>query len=225
VVIAGVLALLGCGSGDDEPSCTGDGCGGEPGDGDDGGDGDGDDDGGVDPVIDIDACTQCLSEQCESAMQTCDEIDACKTVVDCVIANECWFDDGTCVTGSCTTELSRATVESGNATLHLQSCSLSTCADECAYSGGGAIGGEPGCSDACAWSKDGECDDRGEGSLYDACLFGTDCTDCGSREGQSQPSCSEECRFSNDGECDDGGPGAFTDECRFSTDCLDCGAR
>lgn len=38
------------------------------------------------------------------------------------------------------------------------------------------------CDDTCAWPKDGECDDGGEGSLYNNCDLGTDCADCGERE-------------------------------------------
>jgi hypothetical protein len=191
------------------------------------GDGDGDDDGGVDPdrTIDTELCAQCLADRCEAQMTTCEGIDECDAVVDCVLDNACWFDDGACVTRQCASELNGATVESANATLHVQSCSLSSCGEACAFSGGGAIGSSPGCSDACGYANDNECDDRGEGSLFDACLFGTDCSDCGSREGETQPSCSEECVFTNDGQCDDGGPGAVTAECRFSTDCIDCGPR
>ena len=37
------------------------------------------------------------------------------------------------------------------------------------------------CSNDCNWHGDGECDDGGEGSLYNVCAFGTDCTDCGPR--------------------------------------------
>ena len=35
------------------------------------------------------------------------------------------------------------------------------------------------CSETCRWAQDGQCDDGGEGSFYDACAFGTDCIDCG----------------------------------------------
>ncbi len=44
------------------------------------------------------------------------------------------------------------------------------------------FGGES-CSDTCATSDDGECDDGGAGALYDICGLGTDCSDCGSRGG------------------------------------------
>jgi hypothetical protein len=37
------------------------------------------------------------------------------------------------------------------------------------------------CTDTCEWADDGECDDGGEGSVYDECDYGTDCTDCGPR--------------------------------------------
>ncbi|MEM9863831.1 MAG: hypothetical protein AAF938_19685 [Myxococcota bacterium] len=39
------------------------------------------------------------------------------------------------------------------------------------------------CSEECRFSNDGECDDGGEGSLTSSCAFGTDCLDCGAREG------------------------------------------
>ena len=31
------------------------------------------------------------------------------------------------------------------------------------------------CSESCEYSKDGECDDGGSGSVYSDCAFGTDC--------------------------------------------------
>ena len=44
------------------------------------------------------------------------------------------------------------------------------------------------CTDTCGpegkpggWAGDGACDDGGEGSEFDVCDFGTDCTDCGPR--------------------------------------------
>ncbi|MBN2196823.1 MAG: LDL receptor domain-containing protein [Polyangiaceae bacterium] len=37
------------------------------------------------------------------------------------------------------------------------------------------------CTDSCRWAGDGVCDDGGSGSSYDACGYGTDCTDCGVR--------------------------------------------
>ena len=45
--------------------------------------------------------------------------------------------------------------------------------------GGGSAGG--GCSNTCASSNDGECDDGGPNSLYSVCQLGTDCADCGGR--------------------------------------------
>eukprot|EP00966_Prymnesium_polylepis_P116592 2694741-Prymnesium_polylepis.1 len=35
--------------------------------------------------------------------------------------------------------------------------------------------------DTCHYPADGLCDDGGPGSQYNACLLGTDCTDCGMR--------------------------------------------
>ena len=43
--------------------------------------------------------------------------------------------------------------------------------------------GETLCTDTCRWAGDGECDDGGSGSLYSVCEYGTDCMDCGPREG------------------------------------------
>ena len=37
------------------------------------------------------------------------------------------------------------------------------------------------CTNTCASSNDGECDDGGPGSLYSVCGLGTDCADCGAR--------------------------------------------
>lgn len=37
------------------------------------------------------------------------------------------------------------------------------------------------CFDACQWNFDGVCDDGGPGSQYDACAYGSDCTDCRAR--------------------------------------------
>lgn len=37
------------------------------------------------------------------------------------------------------------------------------------------------CDDSCPTAFDGECDDGGEGALYDICTLGTDCADCGPR--------------------------------------------
>lgn len=56
--------------------------------------------------------------------------------------------------------------------------------------GGGGGGGDdddddsgPLCTDTCTYAADGECDDGGEGSTFDVCDLGTDCTDCGPRDG------------------------------------------
>eukprot|EP00966_Prymnesium_polylepis_P247743 5728760-Prymnesium_polylepis.1 len=38
-----------------------------------------------------------------------------------------------------------------------------------------------GCNDICHYPADGICDDGGDGSQYDACTLGSDCTDCGAR--------------------------------------------
>ena len=41
------------------------------------------------------------------------------------------------------------------------------------------------CADTCPYAHDGECDDGGEGAVYDLCDLGTDCADCGVREEHS----------------------------------------
>ncbi len=75
------------------------------------------------------------------------------------------------------------------------------------------------CTETCATSGDGECDDGGENSIYAVCDYGTDCADCGPRV------CSNTCSSPNDGECDDGGANSLYDICAIGTDCADCGAR
>jgi hypothetical protein len=54
-------------------------------------------------------------------------------------------------------------------------CELGT--PGCVTGGSGAL-----CSNTCEYAGDGECDDSGLGSDWDACAFGTDCEDCGERE-------------------------------------------
>jgi hypothetical protein len=94
----------------------------------------------------------------------------------------------------------------------------------------------PGCSNDCPYASDGTCDDGGLGSTFEACGLGTDCDDCGVREGGGgtdpgpTPSdgelCDDSCLlFAPDGSCDDGGPGSFFGLCDLGTDCTDCGPR
>jgi secreted trypsin-like serine protease len=100
--------------------------------------------------------------------------------------------------------------------------------------------GAVGCEDTCAWPGDGECDDGGPGSLYAVCAYGTDCTDCGPRDGSAPPTpggtptpapppaggmCDDTCYWAGDGFCDDGGPDAEFADCFYGTDCADCGPR
>eukprot|EP00966_Prymnesium_polylepis_P254878 5888834-Prymnesium_polylepis.1 len=40
---------------------------------------------------------------------------------------------------------------------------------------------QAGCEDSCHSPTDGVCDDGGDGSQYDVCLLGSDCTACGVR--------------------------------------------
>jgi hypothetical protein len=51
--------------------------------------------------------------------------------------------------------------------------------------GGGSSSSGGGCSNACQYANDGECDDGGAGATTDACAFGSDCGDCGPRGGGS----------------------------------------
>ena len=42
------------------------------------------------------------------------------------------------------------------------------------------------CSNTCEYANDGECDDGGFGAVYSVCSLGTDCNDCGVRDGNRQ---------------------------------------
>ncbi|HJL18008.1 MAG TPA: hypothetical protein RMH99_20250 [Sandaracinaceae bacterium LLY-WYZ-13_1] len=103
--------------------------------------------------------------------------------------------------------------------------------------------GDPasGCTDTCRWATDGACDDGGAGAAYSVCALGTDCSDCGPRDGSPAPepttdetdeaephpggSCTDTCVYAGDGDCDDGGPGADYALCAYGSDCTDCGPR
>ena len=43
----------------------------------------------------------------------------------------------------------------------------------------------PSCTNTCEYAHDDDCDDGGPGSDYSVCAFGSDCGDCGSRDGQA----------------------------------------
>jgi hypothetical protein len=77
------------------------------------------------------------------------------------------------------------------------------------------------CSESCASSGDGVCDDGGADSDSSDCVLGTDCEDCGIRGAL----CADTCDSADDGQCDDGGPGSDTNDCNLGTDCIDCGPR
>eukprot|EP00900_Chrysochromulina_parva_P005704 jgi/Chrpa1/15134/Chrysochromulina_OHIO_Genome00020374-RA len=98
------------------------------------------------------------------------------------------------------------------------------------------------CSETCNFASDVDCDDGGPGSDFNACTYGTDCTDCGPRVLRSPPPpavasppqststlCNDLCvgfpTYASDGFCDDGGPGAEFPDCQYGTDCTDCGPR
>jgi hypothetical protein len=103
------------------------------------------------------------------------------------------------------------------------------------------------CTNECAFSRNGLCED----GLFDLCVFGTDCHDCGRRGGLQSPPpppnpippplppgaislCTNDCGsdllddywawYAGDGYCDDGGYQGF-DLCPLGTDCQDCGER
>jgi hypothetical protein len=91
------------------------------------------------------------------------------------------------------------------------------------------------CSETCNFASDVDCDDGGPGADFNACTYGTDCTDCGPRVPLAPPSsvappssatlCTETCNFASDVDCDDGGPGSDFNACTYGTDCTDCGPR
>ena len=100
------------------------------------------------------------------------------------------------------------------------------------------------CSDSCESANDGICADGGPHTVYFDCDLGTDCTDCGPRDGadagaslpspppSSQPAapasvsvCDDSCFSANDGICADGGPHTVYFDCALGTDCTDCGPR
>ncbi len=70
------------------------------------------------------------------------------------------------------------------------------------------------CEDSCPTAGDGECDDGGEGSLFDVCALGTDCADCGPRTvGTCTPNCTGR-------SCGDDGCGGTCGTCA-SGSCVD----
>ncbi|PIE40463.1 MAG: hypothetical protein CSA51_00495 [Gammaproteobacteria bacterium] len=79
------------------------------------------------------------------------------------------------------------------------------------------------CNNTCNYSRDGICDDGGDGSDNGVCNLGTDCADCGLRTANA--ACNEGCRYSGDGQCDDGGTNSDYAECALGSDCADCGDR
>lgn len=71
---------------------------------------------------------------------------------------------------------------------YMESCQIKGCLDVCTSHSCDAcieyahcVLCEDVCKDSCEYSKDGQCDDGGEGSEYNECKFGTDCFDCGMR--------------------------------------------
>ncbi|RAL23701.1 hypothetical protein DL240_05960 [Lujinxingia litoralis] len=52
---------------------------------------------------------------------------------------------------------------------------------------------EPICTNTCQHANDGECDDGGPGASYNVCTYGTDCGDCGEREGLRNCNANADC--------------------------------
>lgn len=87
------------------------------------------------------------------------------------------------------------------------------------------------CEETCGFSGDGECDDGGEGSMFDACELGTDCMDCGPRTvGTCSPvcgarecgsdGCGGSCGTCSTGDCgDDGMCGGSSGGCDMPARC------
>ena len=53
------------------------------------------------------------------------------------------------------------------------------------------------CTDTCGYARDSECDDGGAGAQYSECDYGTDCADCGPRDGDLPPNYSNYSDYSN----------------------------
>ncbi len=85
--------------------------------------------------------------------------------------------------------------------------------------------------DFCPYTKNGRCEDGGEGASGGACPYGTDDGDCAVREPIANSVAlfgilnNDSCRSASDGQCDDGEPGAHSSLCSYGTDYSDCGLR
>ncbi len=60
------------------------------------------------------------------------------------------------------------------------------CSSGCITNPGDYAEGE-GCTNTCRYAFDNDCDDGGEGSDFSLCELGTDCGDCGRRDGVDRP--------------------------------------
>ena len=73
------------------------------------------------------------------------------------------------------------------------------------------------CTDTCRgpqgqnWARDGRCDDGGPNADFDACPLGTDCTDCGEREGNMVLGCGDGPACEAPNVCDNGQCVCFPD--------------
>jgi hypothetical protein len=95
----------------------------------------------------------------------------------------------------------------------------------------GSCDGPVACENTCRYANDGQCDDGGPDSDTNACLFGTDCADCGERDpANCVPhcetelqcglcnGCGERCAGSNDCGDDECGTDARGCECGYCGD-------
>jgi hypothetical protein len=87
------------------------------------------------------------------------------------------------------------------------------------------------CSNTCvgtgaSQASNGFCQDGGPGAETSLCALGSDCEDCGDRDGACANTCaSAGASQASNGFCQDGGPGAETSICDLGADCEDCGDR
>ena len=96
-------------------------------------------------------------------------------------------DGGCCPSGSVCGTPGTNTCCPSDAPYHCASegtCSTNA-SDPCGGGGGGdsGSGGGGSCSNTCQYANDGDCDDGGPGSDFSLCDYGTDCGDCGPRDG------------------------------------------
>ena len=159
--------------------------------------------GAYEPTTLYDTCTEysrCLSDcnrvrscrldcENEASAQAVAEYDV---LISCIERNGCWGSDGfsepSCVAAECESEFTvcydRPPNYGGGSSGGGSSGGGSSGGGS---SGSGASSGE-GCTNTCRWANDGECDDGGPGASNSVCQLGSDCSDCGPRNGSSADS-------------------------------------